>query len=159
MFASNPINTRPSCMQSARSRVVRGGDNDDDDSSILMIWSASAYLPSFLRRASSRRAPEAIDTSFNFLHLATHLHLQRLIDGLAFGVPPNSHGLRDLHPCGWFGLQAKKKLAAFFARQSTWYSLLFEVIVELLCRQEREKWGRANNEPREMGNNRGKTPL
>jgi hypothetical protein len=34
----------------------------------------------------------------NFLRLATHLHLQRLIDGLALGVPPNSHGLRDLHP-------------------------------------------------------------
>ena len=36
-FASDPINTRPSRMRSARSRAVGGGDDDDDDSSVSMI--------------------------------------------------------------------------------------------------------------------------
>ncbi len=43
----------------------------------------------------------------------------------------------DLHPCGWFGLQATKKLAAFFTRQSTWYSLLFEVIDFFVAKREK----------------------
>jgi hypothetical protein len=58
-----------------------------------------------------------------------------------------------------FGSQAMKKMAAFFARQSTRYSLLFEVILELFCCQEREKRSHSNNEPPRKGNNRGKATL
>jgi hypothetical protein len=87
-----------------------------DGPALLLILLRNLLL---MCRASSHRALLAIDTSFNFLGLAMHLHLQHSIDGLALGVHPSSHGLGDLHPCGWFGLQATKKLAAFFAQQST----------------------------------------
>ncbi len=58
-----------------------------------------------------------------------------------------------------FGSQATKKMAAFFARQSKWYSLLFKVILELFCCQEKGKRSRSNNEPPRKGNNRGKATL
>ncbi len=45
-------------------------------------------------------------------------------------------------------------MAAFFARQSTWYSLLFKVIVDFFCCQEREKRSRSKDEPWRKGNNR-----
>ena len=75
-----------------------------------------------------------------------HLHLQRLIGGLALGVPPNSHGIRDFDPCGCVWLISHEEDG-------------LEVIVELFCCQEREKRGRVNNEPREVGNNCGKVPI
>ncbi len=88
------------------------------------------------------------------------LHLQRSIGGLALGVPPNSHGIRDFDPCGCVWLTGHKEDGCFLSTTINMiYSLLLEGIVELFYCKEREKRGRANNEHREVGNNRGKAPI
>ncbi len=61
----------------------------------------------------SRRARNSL--SFNFLCLATHLHLQRSIGGLALGVPPNSHGIGDFDPCDCVWLTGHEEDGCFLS--------------------------------------------
>jgi hypothetical protein len=65
------------------------------------------------QRHVSGRARNSL--SFNFLRLATYLHLQRWIDGLTLGVPPNSHGIEDFDPCGCVWLTGHKEDGCFLS--------------------------------------------
>jgi hypothetical protein len=107
----------------------------------------------------SRRARNSL--SFNFIRLATHLHLQRLIGGLTWGVPFNPHCIGDFHSCVGFASQAitgheeEGRLL-----EATIHIILppFRRHGEMLA-SDGEKVGRTNNVPRGKGTNREKATL
>jgi hypothetical protein len=95
---------------------------------------------------------------FNFIRLTTHLHLQRSIGSLAYGVPFNPHCIGDFHSRVGICITGHEEVGRLLG--ATIHMILppFQRHGEMLA-SDGEKVGRTKNVPRGKGTNCEKATL